>query len=120
MIFSRRRLLINAQMRLSFASSQKSRILLRLMTTYLSALSLPCTKYKIIAKVLAARLKKVLPLIIHDSQAAFVEGHQILDAILVASETVGHWKKEKKKGFLLKLDFEKAYDKVDWLSLLRC
>lgn len=46
-----------------------------------------------------------------------VEGHQILDAIITANEAVGSWRKDKKKDFLLKLDFEKAYDKVDWSFL---
>lgn len=37
----------------------------------------------------------------------------ILDAILIASEAVGDSKANKRKGFLLKLDYEKAYDQVD-------
>lgn len=60
---------------------------------------------------------KVLPQIISDSRAAFVEGCQILDAILIASESVGHWKREKRKCYLLKLDFEKANNEVDWFFL---
>lgn len=71
--------------------------------------------YKVIVKGLAdRRLKVVLPCIISDCQAAFVQGRQIMDAILVASLTVEDWKLNNNKGFLLKLDLEKAQDKVDW------
>lgn len=60
-------------------------------------ISLVTPLYKIISRDLAERPKEMLPIIIDDAQASFVEGHQILDAISRASErwkTVG--KKEKK------------------------
>lgn len=54
-------------------------------------ISLISSLYKLIAKVLVERLKKVLPHIISDAQTTFVEGRQILGAILIASEVVGEW-----------------------------
>lgn len=59
-------------------------------------ISLFSSLYKIISKVLAERLKKVLPLLIDNSQAAFVEGCHILDAVLVAFETVGDYRSNGK------------------------
>lgn len=44
--------------------------------------------YKILAKVLANCLMKVLPDIISDIQSAFVDGHQILESVIVAHESV--------------------------------
>ena len=74
--------------------------------------------YKVIAKILSSRLKSVLPNLIGDSQTAFVSGRQILDGALIANEVV-HWLKMKKKqGVLLKLDFQKAFDTIDWDSLI--
>jgi len=80
-------------------------------------ISLVGSLYKIIAKILSKRLKAVLPGLIGDAQTAFVTGRQILDGALIANEVV-HWLKRKKKsGVLLKLDFQKAFDSIDWDSL---
>ena len=80
-------------------------------------ISLVGSVYKVIAKVLSERLRSVLPSLIGETQSAFVEGRQILDGALIANEAVQWLKKKKKEGVLLKLDFEKAYDTIDWSSL---
>ena len=46
-------------------------------------------------------------------QNAFVEGRQILDAILVANEVVDSVLRSNRSAILCKLDLEKAYDHVD-------
>ncbi|GLT48339.1 hypothetical protein SLA2020_219710 [Shorea laevis] len=73
--------------------------------------------YKILAKILANRLKKVLESIIREQQMAFIRGRQLMDGVVIANEVIDEAKKKKKKSFLLKIDFEKAYDKVSWSFL---
>ena len=70
--------------------------------------------YKILAKLLANRLRQVMGTVISDTQSAFVKHRQILDGILVANEVVDEARKLKKELLLFKVDFEKAYDSVDW------
>lgn len=73
--------------------------------------------YKIVAKVLANRLKVVLSKCISENQSAFVPGRSILDNALAAIEIV-HYMQCKTKGkegdVALKLDISKAYDRIDW------
>jgi hypothetical protein len=48
------------------------------------------------------------------TQLAFIEGRQIIDVILMVAEIVDEYLSNKKKGYIIKLDFEKAYDRDDW------
>ena len=77
-------------------------------------ISLVTSLYKIISKVLSSRLKGVLADTIAETQGAFVAGRQILDFVLIANETVEEYRKLGRSGIVFKLDFEKAYDHVEW------
>ncbi|WJZ90796.1 hypothetical protein VitviT2T_009917 [Vitis vinifera] len=81
-------------------------------------ISLLGSLYKLLAKVLANRLKKVLDRVVSVDQNAFVRGRQILDASLVANEVIDYWYKRKEKGLICKLDIEKAYDSINWNFLM--
>nr|KYP62677.1 Transposon TX1 uncharacterized [Cajanus cajan] len=68
--------------------------------------------YKVLAKVLANRMKKVVGKVISESQSAFLKGRLILDSVLIANEIL------EKQCLMLKVDFEKAYDSVNWEFIL--
>ena len=76
--------------------------------------------YKIFSKVLTNRLKKILPYIITEHQSAFTKDHLISNNILIAFESLHsmHNHKSTKEGYMaIKLDMNKAYDRVEWSFL---
>ena len=73
--------------------------------------------YKVISKIIARRIKRILSSNISIEQFGFLKGRQIHEAIGVAQEGLHSMKARKIKGAVLKIDLSKAYDKVNWLFL---
>nr|GEW40163.1 integrase, catalytic region, zinc finger, CCHC-type, peptidase aspartic, catalytic [Tanacetum cinerariifolium] len=69
---------------------------------------------KVISKVLANRLQQVGHSVISDVQMAYVQGRQIIDGLLIFNEVISWATKNKERLFVLKVDFEKAFDSLDW------
>ncbi|KAK0594545.1 hypothetical protein LWI29_014617 [Acer saccharum] len=76
-------------------------------------ISLVGSFYKILAKILANRLRRVIGTVVGETQMAFIKDRHILDGFVIAEEIIHYWKKGKEGGLMVKLDFEKAYDSVD-------
>ncbi|WJX96923.1 hypothetical protein P8452_78057 [Trifolium repens] len=70
--------------------------------------------YKLLSKVLAGRLARVIGSLIPKYQSAFLEGGQLVEGVVVVNEVIDYAKKAGKECLILKVDFEKAYDSVDW------
>ncbi|KAJ9539002.1 hypothetical protein OSB04_031735 [Centaurea solstitialis] len=69
---------------------------------------------KIISKVLAERLKTVVNPVISKSKTAFIKGRSILDGPLVINEILDWAKRSKNQMLIFKIDFEKAFDSLNW------
>ncbi|XP_057730369.1 uncharacterized protein LOC130945683 [Arachis stenosperma] len=76
--------------------------------------------YKVISKVLVKRMRSVMLALVGKTQSAFVKGRKIHDGALIACETVNWIKLRKKEAAIIKLDFQKAYDRVKWSFCGHC
>ena len=72
-------------------------------------ISLLNCSFKIFSKVLTNRLA-----VIFGCQSAFIKGRYILESVVTAHEIIHEFHSSRKHGMVLKLDYEKAYDIVDW------
>ena len=73
------------------------------------------TVYKVIAKLLASRLKEILPLMISKSQSAFLPGRLLAENVLLATDLFNDYNTHNisSRG-MLKVDLRKAFDSVRW------
>ncbi|XP_010501806.1 PREDICTED: uncharacterized protein LOC104779111 [Camelina sativa] len=75
--------------------------------------------YKVISKLLANRLKQLLPEFISQNQSAFVKDRLLMENVLLASEIVANYHKDTvSPRSAIKIDISKAFDSVQWPFLL--
>ena len=70
--------------------------------------------YKILAKVIARRIEPVLPKLIHPDQTRFIKGRFIGQNIRLLNDLLEYTDDQKIPGILLFIDFEKAFDTIEW------
>lgn len=76
--------------------------------------------YKVISKILANRMKGLLPLFMSLNQSAFVKDRLIMENVLLASELVKNYHNELvTERCAMKIDVSKAFDSVEWSFLLK-
>lgn len=76
--------------------------------------------YKLISKVLAKRLKFILPSSVVETQSAFVPGRLITTNVMMAYETLHYMNKKRvgNLGFMVfKFHISKEYERVEWMFL---
>lgn len=79
-------------------------------------ISLCNTIYKVITKVIVARIKPFLDKLISPIQAAFISGRRGLYNIIIAQELIHSLDKKKRERriYAIKIDLTKAYDHIEW------
>lgn len=75
--------------------------------------------YKVISKILANRLKEILPASILPNQSAFIKDRLMMENLLLASKLVKDYHKDSiTSRCALKIDISKAFDSVQWPFLI--
>ena len=81
--------------------------------------SLLTTDYKILTKALAQRLQKVIHKIINPDQVGYIKGRYIGENIRIIFDLLTHCEEEKIEAYIAQIDFEKAFDSIEWPFLFK-
>ena len=73
--------------------------------------------YKILARIIAMRIEPSLPSLIHSDQTGFIKGRYIGQNIRLLNDLMNFTDVNKIPGILLFIDFEKAFDTLEWSFL---
>ena len=85
--------------------------------TYWRPITLLNVDYKILAKIIASRIEPSLPSLIHTDQTGFIKGRYIGQNIRLLDDLMNFTSANKIPGILLFIDFEKAFDTLEWSFL---
>jgi hypothetical protein len=69
--------------------------------------------FTIFTKVAVKRMTGIAKKIVNPSQTAFIPRRNIMEGVVVLHETIHEMYKKKMSGVILKIDFKKAYNKVN-------
>ena len=81
-------------------------------------LSLLNSDYKILSKIIAQRLEKVVPKIINTDQTGFIKNRQGADNVRRLFHIIQHTKKHGHPAVIVSMDAEKAFDRIEPSFLL--
>jgi hypothetical protein len=81
-------------------------------------ISLLNSSIKLLTKILAERLQQVIISLVHANQYGFIKSRTIQDCLAWAFEYIHLCKTYRKEVVILKLDFEKAFDKIEHQAIL--
>ena len=82
--------------------------------------SLLTTDYKILTKALAIRLQKVIPNIIESDQVGYIKNRYIGENVRIIYDILMYSEENDIEAFLAQIDFEKAFDSIEWPFLFKC
>ena len=79
--------------------------------------SLLNTDYKVLTKLLAIRLQKVIPSLVNPDQVGYIKNRYIGENIRILSDILQYAELENIEAYITQIDFEKAFDSVEWRFL---
>jgi hypothetical protein len=83
-------------------------------------ISLLNADYKILAKVLAMRIQKVIPYLINHDQSGCIKNRSTFTNIRSIYDVINYINENKRTGIITFIDYEKAFDTVNWKFLYKC
>ena len=84
------------------------------------AISILNTDYKILAKALSNKLQKVISKLVNEDQVGYIKSRYIGQNIRIIEDILTYTHMTETPGYILLVDFEKAFDSIEWEFLFKC
>lgn len=82
-------------------------------------ISLLCSDYKILAKIMTSRMQGVMDSIIANDQQGFIKNREITGNLILVKEIIEYCNRSGENGAIILMDFQKAYDRVNRETMIK-